>query len=535
MLLLDRQGAKADVFTAHRDAGRSRGRSRAGTLRADRRPSCPTRAPIAGSASSSTTRPKAEALEPYFDRLALIVIAFPSGTDGRGFSLARQLRRRGFTGILRASGPLFSDQFPQALACGFHEVEIPDANAARQPVEQWLAAANRISLAYQRNHARDGKHFRPAPRRAERRGRRQCLRFQASSADQLNEAFADADLPERLRLIRRAVKGRIVFTTSLGVEDQALTHAIRSEGLDFEIVTLDTGRLFPETYDLWARTEEKYGFRLKAFFPRADAVEALVTDQGVNGFYYGLDMRKACCGVRKVEPLARALEGASIWIAGLRADQSAHRSGARFVEFDAARGLIKASPLLDFSREDVVAYCVKNDVPINVLHERGFVSIGCAPVHPRAEARRARTRGTLVVGRRSEEGMRPACRRRRRIAQRQGNGGIMIQLTHLQKLEAESIHIFREVAAECENPVFLYSIGKDSAVLLHLAMKAFYPSKPPFQFLHVDTTWKFREMIAFRDQRDAGTRPRPDRAHQPGRRRRRRQPVRFRLARCIPT
>jgi uncharacterized protein (DUF934 family) len=95
---------------------------------------------------------KAEALEPYFDRLSLIVIAFPSGTDGRGFSLARQLRRRGFTGTLRASGPLFSDQFPQALACGFHEVEIPDANAARQPVEQWLAAANRISLSYQRNY-----------------------------------------------------------------------------------------------------------------------------------------------------------------------------------------------------------------------------------------------------------------------------------------------------------------------------------------------------------------------------------------------
>jgi phosphoadenosine phosphosulfate reductase len=198
-------------------------------------------------------------------------------------------------------------------------------------------------------------------------------------ADQLNEAFASADLAGRLRLLRKASEGRVVFTTSLGVEDQALTHAVRSEGLDVDIVTLDTGRLFPETYDLWARTEEKYGFRLKAFFPRADAVEALVADQGVNGFYYGLDMRKACCEVRKVEPLARALAGASIWIAGLRADQSAHRANARFVEFDAARGLIKASPLLDFSREAVVDYCAKNDVPTNVLHNSGFLSIGCAP------------------------------------------------------------------------------------------------------------------------------------------------------------
>ena len=198
-------------------------------------------------------------------------------------------------------------------------------------------------------------------------------------ADELNEAFAGADLGERLRLLRQAASGRIVFTTSLGIEDQALTHAIRFADLDMEIVTLDTGRLFPETYDLWAKTEEKYGFRLKGFFPRNEAVEALVADQGVNGFYYGLDMRKACCGVRKIEPLARALEGAEIWIAGLRADQSEHRANARFVEFDEARGLIKASPLLDFSREQVADYCAKNDVPINVLHGKGFVSIGCAP------------------------------------------------------------------------------------------------------------------------------------------------------------
>ena len=106
----------------------------------------------------------------------------------------------------------------------------------------------------------------------------------------------------------------------------------------------------------------------------------------------------------------------------------------------------------------------------------------------------------------------------------------MIQLTHLQKLEAESIHIFREVAAECEKPVLLYSIGKDSAVLLHLAMKAFYPSKPPFPLLHVDTTWKFREMIEFRDRRLQGSGPRAARPHQPGWRRGRREPVRLRFA-----
>ncbi len=151
MLLLDRQGAKADVFQRIETVDQSAGDA--------------VLAPFALIEDLLAVRGanrrigvliennvKAEALEPYFDRLALIAIAFPSGTDGRGFSLARQLRRRGFNGILRASGPLFSDQFPQALACGFHEVEIPDANAARQPIEQWLAAANRISLAYQSNH-----------------------------------------------------------------------------------------------------------------------------------------------------------------------------------------------------------------------------------------------------------------------------------------------------------------------------------------------------------------------------------------------
>jgi phosphoadenosine phosphosulfate reductase len=198
-------------------------------------------------------------------------------------------------------------------------------------------------------------------------------------ADQLNDSLAAADLAQRLRLLRQSTEGRIVFTTSLGIEDQAITHAIGVDKLDIEIVTLDTGRLFPETYDVWARTEQKYGLRIGAFYPDATALQELVTRQGINGFYDSLEARKACCEARKVEPLARALKGAQIWIAGLRADQSAHRAHSRYVEFDWVRGLIKASPLLDFSRDDVVEFCAKNDVPTNVLHEQGFVSIGCAP------------------------------------------------------------------------------------------------------------------------------------------------------------
>jgi phosphoadenosine phosphosulfate reductase len=195
----------------------------------------------------------------------------------------------------------------------------------------------------------------------------------------LNAAFAGATLPDRLRLLREAVSGRVVFTTSFGIEDQAITHAIAAARLDIDIATLDTGRLFPETYDVWQRTEEKYALRVKAFYPRTRAVEALIADQGINGFYYGLDMRKACCEARKVEPLARALKNAEIWVTGLRGDQNAHRATLRFAEWDAERGLVKANPLLDFSRDDVVAYAKANQVPVNALHAKNFVSIGCAP------------------------------------------------------------------------------------------------------------------------------------------------------------
>lgn len=200
-----------------------------------------------------------------------------------------------------------------------------------------------------------------------------------SLVEPLNAAFASATLPNRLRALRKAVAGRIVFTTSLGIEDQAIIHALAETKADVDVVTLDTGRLFPETYELWQRTEEKYALRIKAFYPEARAVEALIADQGINGFYYGLDMRKACCEVRKVEPLARALAGAQVWVTGLRGDQNAHRSNAGFIEWDAQRDLLKANPLFDLSRDDVVAYTKANEVPVNALHEKGFVSIGCAP------------------------------------------------------------------------------------------------------------------------------------------------------------
>jgi len=184
---------------------------------------------------------------------------------------------------------------------------------------------------------------------------------------------------ERLRQLRDQVAGRIVFTTSFGIEDQLIAHHVFDQGLEIEVVTLDTGRLFPSTYKLWQETEERYGVRIRSFHPEAAAVAAVVADAGINGFYHSKDARLACCDVRKVEPLARALAGAAAWVTGLRADQSGQRAAVAFAAWDEGRLLLKAAPLFDRSRADVVAECEALAVPVNPLHAKGFVSIGCEP------------------------------------------------------------------------------------------------------------------------------------------------------------
>ena len=193
------------------------------------------------------------------------------------------------------------------------------------------------------------------------------------------EAASATHIAGRLRAAADLISGRIVFTTSFGIEDQLIAHHIFSERLPIDVVTLDTGRLFPSTYNLWQETEERYGVRIRAFYPDAHAVAAMVADQGINGFYYSKDARLSCCHVRKVEPLNRALAGASGWITGLRADQSQQRSAVSFADLDAERGLVKIAPLFDRSRDDVAAECAELGVPINELHAKGYLSIGCEP------------------------------------------------------------------------------------------------------------------------------------------------------------
>jgi phosphoadenosine phosphosulfate reductase len=202
---------------------------------------------------------------------------------------------------------------------------------------------------------------------------------QRRSAPDVLDVSALGDIAARLRKLRAAVEGRIVFTTSFGIEDQLIAHHIFTEKLAIDVVTLDTGRVFPATYKLWQETEERYGVRIRAFYPEAQAVAEMVADAGINGFYYSKEARVACCTARKVEPLGRALAGAAAWVTGLRADQSGQRSLVALQSFDEERGLAKLSPLYDWTRADVAAACEALGVPVNELHAQGFVSIGCEP------------------------------------------------------------------------------------------------------------------------------------------------------------
>jgi phosphoadenosine phosphosulfate reductase len=201
----------------------------------------------------------------------------------------------------------------------------------------------------------------------------------ATAVSVISKAFARLDLAERLSSVCHEINGRIIFTTSFGLEDQAIADGIFTHTLKIEIVALDTGRLFPETYELWAATEDRYGRRIPALYADHQDLQALVARQGVNGFRISVDARYACCAVRKVEPLERALAGAAGWITGLRADQSGDRASTGAASIEPRHQLIKMNPLFDWTRDQVVAYVRERSIPYNPLHDRGFLSIGCAP------------------------------------------------------------------------------------------------------------------------------------------------------------
>jgi len=172
---------------------------------------------------------------------------------------------------------------------------------------------------------------------------------------------------------------QVIFTSSFGLEDQVLTDIIYRNNLKVKIATLDTGRLFPETYDLIDKTKSRYGIKIDTYFPDTLSLEKFVNNQGMNSIFKSVEDRKTCCQIRKIDPLFRALEDSKIWVTGLRMDQSENRSDLPRIEIDSLSGLYKFNPLISWSDSDLNEYVKKYNVPINTLHKNGYPSIGCAP------------------------------------------------------------------------------------------------------------------------------------------------------------
>jgi phosphoadenosine phosphosulfate reductase len=201
----------------------------------------------------------------------------------------------------------------------------------------------------------------------------------SSIVNTLLDKTANFSIEETLAFLANEYKEKVVFSTSFGQEDQVITALIAKNDLPITIFTLDTGRLFQETYDVFHKTLKKYNKEIKVCFPEAAAVEKLLQEKGSNSFYESVENRKECCFIRKVAPLTKALKGNEIWITGLRAEQSENRHDLPFFEYDAHFDIIKFNPLLKWSLEEVQKYIDDNNVPQNTLHKKGFVSIGCAP------------------------------------------------------------------------------------------------------------------------------------------------------------
>ncbi len=295
--------------------------------------------------------------------LPLIAVDFPQFTDGRGYSIARLLRDRlGFDGELRAVGDILRDQLFALSECGF------DAFALRsdRDANEALASFDDFAGVYAATARTPQPWFR---RRA------------ASDADAPSTSDLDRRTAEAVEALRSAATRHApaVFASSFGAEDMVVIDMIAQHALPIGVFSLDTGRLPEETHVLIDRTRERYGLAIDVYSPDARRLETFVRDNGVNAFYRSVELRKACCAARKMEPLRRALAAKGAWITGLRRAQSAGRQAVAPEEFDPVHGLPKFNPLADWSDDDVRHYLRAHGVPYNELHDRGYPSIGCAP------------------------------------------------------------------------------------------------------------------------------------------------------------
>jgi len=196
---------------------------------------------------------------------------------------------------------------------------------------------------------------------------------------ELQKLIEGKTIVEQLKILSQKFEGEIVFSTSFQYEDQVITDVIFSNDINIEIFTLDTGRHFEETYKTFNKTIKKYNKTIKVYFPLKESIEKLLEDKGPYSFYESVENRKECCNIRKVEPLERALKGKKCWVTGLRQGQSNSRTEMPLLEWDDKHQLYKFNPVLNWTLEEIKEHITKNYVPYNVLHDKGFPSIGCAP------------------------------------------------------------------------------------------------------------------------------------------------------------
>lgn len=184
-------------------------------------------------------------------------------------------------------------------------------------------------------------------------------------------------IPDVLNHLTAVFPDEVCFSTSFSMEDQVITDLVKDS--DISIFTLDTGRLFEDTYNTWNLTRSKYKKSIKAYYPNQEALEPFIQEKGPDSFYTSVDNRKMCCNIRKVQPLQRALKGNKVWVTGLRAEHSPDRQDLQQLEWDESNQIIKYHPLLFWTTDEVKNYIREKQIPYNILHDKGFVSIGCAP------------------------------------------------------------------------------------------------------------------------------------------------------------
>ena len=202
---------------------------------------------------------------------------------------------------------------------------------------------------------------------------------QMNTVEQLKSELQGFSAEQILKYFLERYRGQIAFSSSMAAEDQVVTDMICGVDPSAEIFTLDTGRLPQESYDTIEKTNARYGIKIKMYFPDSRHVEEMLSESGPNFFYRSLEERKRCCYIRKIEPLKRALKGKKVWICGIRKEQSVTRQDMEPVQWDDTFKVIKVSPILDWSTEEVWDYIKENKVPYNRLHDKGYPSIGCAP------------------------------------------------------------------------------------------------------------------------------------------------------------